>query len=75
MPPCSLDKLRDLLTSLRAACTAEGRDYNDIEITTLWNSDGGAESLKALADLGVTRVVTMNAGIDALKAIADAYIR
>ena len=75
IPPCSPDKLRELLADLRVACGAEGRDYNEIELTTLWSPSEGAESLKVLADLGVARVVIMNAGIDALKAVAEAHIR
>ena len=75
IPPCSPDKLRELLADLRVACGAEGRDYTEIELTTLWSPSEGAESLKVLADLGVARVVIMNAGIDALKAVAEAHIR
>ena len=60
---------------LRKVCESEGRNYDDIEITSLWDPEGGEDSLNVLADLGIARAVVMNGGPDAIKAIADKFIR
>ncbi|MDP6255001.1 MAG: LLM class F420-dependent oxidoreductase [Alphaproteobacteria bacterium] len=77
IPGAKPDELPTMLTDLRAACEAEGRNYDEIELTTIWGPRGGADSLKVLADLGIARVVTVldGSGIDGIKAIAEAYIR
>ncbi|MEQ8691786.1 MAG: LLM class F420-dependent oxidoreductase [Pseudomonadales bacterium] len=51
------DKLQAALKDLRAACDAENRDMDEIEITTMWNGKGGQEALQALTEIGVERVV------------------
>ena len=77
IPGAKPDELPTMLTDLRAACEAEGRNYDEIELTTIWGPRGGADSLKVLADLGIARVVTVldGSGIDSITAIAEAYIR
>ena len=77
IPGAKPDELPGMLADLRAACAAEGRNYDEIELTTMWGPRGGADSLKLLADLGIARVVTVldGSGIDDIKAIADAHIR
>lgn len=77
IPGAGIDDLPPMLADLRAACEAEGRNYDEIELTVMWGPRGGEESLKALADLGISRVVTIlgGDGIDGIKAIADAHIR
>jgi probable F420-dependent oxidoreductase len=77
IPGAGIDELPPMLADLRAACGAEGRNYDEIELTVMWSPKGGADSLKALADLGITRVVTIlgGDGIDGIKAIAEAHIR
>ena len=77
IPGAGIDELPPMLADLRAACEAEGRNYDEIELTVMWGPKGGAESLKALADLGIARVVTIlgGDGIDGIKAIAEAHIR
>ncbi len=76
IPGAKPDELPTMLTDLRAACEAEGRNYDEIQLTTIWAPRGGADSLKVLADLGIARVVTVldGSGIDGIKAIAEAYI-
>ncbi len=76
IPGAGVDELPPMLADLRAACAAEGRDYDEIELTVMWGPKGGADSLKALADLGISRVVTIlgGDGIDGIKAIAEAHI-
>ncbi len=76
IPGASTDELPGMLADLRAACEAEGRDYDEIELTTMWSPKGGEDSLKALADLGIHRVVTIPGGdLDTIRAIAEAHIR
>ena len=77
IPGAKPDELPTMLTDLRAACEAEGRNYDEIELTTIWGPRGGGDSLKVLEDLGIARVVTAleGSGIDGIKAIAEAYIR
>jgi len=76
IPGPGADELPPMLAELRAACAAEGRNYDDIELTTMWNPKGGEDSLKALADLGIDRVVTMLGGdLGAIKALAETHIK
>ncbi len=77
IPGAKPDELPAMLADLRAACDAEGRNYDEIELTTIWGPRGGGDSLKVLEDLGIARVVTVldGSGIDSITAIAEAYIR
>ncbi len=77
IPGAKPDELPAMLADLRAACEAEGRNYDEIELTTIWGPRGGGDSLKVLEDLGIARVVTVldGSGIDSITAIAEAYIR
>ncbi len=75
IPSAEPDELPAMLVELRAVCEAEGRNYTEIELTTMWSPKGGKDSLKVLADLGIDRVVTILGGnIDAIKAMAEAHI-
>ena len=67
--------MRAQLAELRTVCESEGRNFDDIEMTSLWEPEGGEDSLKVLADLGIARAVVMNGGPDAIKAIGDKFIR
>lgn len=51
-------ELGKALADLKAVCKKVGRNYADIEITTMWAPQAGLDSLKKLADLGVVRVTT-----------------
>ena len=75
IPPSSPEMMRSQLTELSTVCESEGRNFDDIEITSIWDPEGGEESLKILADLGIARAVVMNGGRDAINAIADNFIR
>ena len=76
IPGAGPDELEGMLADLRAACEAEGRNYDEIELTTMWAPKGGAESIKVLADLGIDRVVTIAGGdLDAIRKIADTHIQ
>ena len=75
IPSAETGELPAMLVELRAACEAEGRNYTEIELTTMWSPKSGKDSLKALADLGIDRVVTTLGGnIDAIKALAEVHI-
>ncbi|MFT4520893.1 MAG: putative F420-dependent oxidoreductase [Halioglobus sp.] len=46
-----------LLEPLGAACEAQGRDAADIEITTMWNMQGGIDAITGFEEAGVSRVL------------------
>jgi len=49
--------LAPLLDPLKAACDEAGRDYTSVEITSMWDNQGGMEAIQAFADIGVSRVI------------------
>jgi probable F420-dependent oxidoreductase len=49
--------LAPLLERLKAACDDAGRDYNSVEITSMWDYKGGLEAVKAFEDIGVSRLI------------------
>jgi probable F420-dependent oxidoreductase len=63
--------LQPMLSSLQAACDDIGRDMAEIEITTMWNNEGGLEAVQALADAGVSRIIVslLDLGKDPLEEI------
>ncbi|HEY6598228.1 MAG TPA: LLM class F420-dependent oxidoreductase [Pseudomonadales bacterium] len=61
--------LKQSLNDLKAACKKVGRNYNDIEITTMWMPQGGLDSIKVLQDLGVSRVTTFANPADPVNSI------
>ncbi len=69
--PTGGDELKTSLDTLRTICAAEGRDFTEIEITTMWPGQGGNEAVQALADIGVGRLVipTMALGADPVEGI------
>jgi probable F420-dependent oxidoreductase len=75
-PSGSPDELRGHLAELRKVCEGVGRRFEDLEITCMWPGMGGADAVRALADVGVHRVVTFAAalGPDGMKKISDEVI-
>jgi probable F420-dependent oxidoreductase len=75
-PSGSPDELRGHLAELRKVCEGAGRRFEDLEITCMWPGMGGADAVRALADVGVHRVVTFAAalGPDGMKKISDEVI-
>lgn len=69
--PTGGDELKTSLDTLRTICAAVGRDFTEIEITTMWPGQGGNEAVQALADMGVGRLVvpTMALGADPVEGI------
>lgn len=49
--------LAPMLQDLKAACAAHGRDYDTVEITSMWDTKGGMDAIKAFEDIGVSRVI------------------
>jgi len=49
--------LADLLVPLAAACAEVGRDPASIEISCMWNAQGGVDALEAFAEAGAARVI------------------
>jgi probable F420-dependent oxidoreductase len=49
--------LAPMLEELKAACSKHGRDYSTVEITSMWDTKGGMDSIKAFEDIGVSRVI------------------
>ncbi len=55
-PTTSPRELAPKLEELKSVCADEGRNYDDIEITAMWTMQGGLDSVKEYADLGVHRL-------------------
>jgi len=46
-----------MLDPLKAACDEAGRDYGSVEITSMWDNQGGLDAVQAFADIGVSRLL------------------
>ncbi len=71
--------LEPLLEELKVACAAQGRNFDTIEITSMWDNQGGLDAIKAFAGIGVERVIVplLALGRDpiaGLKALAENII-
>jgi probable F420-dependent oxidoreductase len=49
--------LTPMLEPLKIACDDAGRDYQSVEITSMWDNQGGMEAIEAFTDIGVSRVI------------------
>jgi len=49
--------LAPMLEDLKAACARHERDYDSVEITSMWDNQGGMDAIKAFEDIGVSRVI------------------
>jgi probable F420-dependent oxidoreductase len=49
--------LSPLLEPLKASCAEIGRDHETVEITSMWDVQGGLDAIKAFEDIGVSRVI------------------
>jgi len=58
LPADTPELAASLLEPLPAACEAEGRDPDTVEITSMWNGQGGLDAVEAFARVGVHRLVT-----------------
>jgi probable F420-dependent oxidoreductase len=55
-PTRSPEDLAPRLAELARVCSEEGRPYEELEITAMWNLRGGLDEVKAYSDLGVARL-------------------
>ena len=60
----SAAELAPNIEKLRAACEEEGRNFAELEITSVWANTGGLDELKRLRDLGVHRVTVPLQSLD-----------
>ncbi|MFV8816555.1 TIGR03619 family F420-dependent LLM class oxidoreductase [Haliea sp. E17] len=75
----SAAELAPNIDRLRAACAEVGRDFNELEITSVWANTGGLDELRRLRDLGVSRVTVPlqslpGSAIDGISWLADEVI-
>jgi probable F420-dependent oxidoreductase len=56
-PTTNAASLAPMLEKLKATCDELGRDYDSIEITSMWDNTGGMEAIEAFADIGVSRLL------------------
>ena len=78
-PTADPKELEPMLETLRATCEQIGRDYDSIEITTMWAGQGGINAVDAFLNMGVDRLVvplqTLGADpIEGLNKLADDVI-
>jgi probable F420-dependent oxidoreductase len=57
LPVDNAAALAEKLHPLGAACEAVGRDPNRIEISCMWNMQGGLDAIKAFEEAGASRVI------------------
>lgn len=56
-PTLNAASLAPLLEPLKASCAEIGRDYETVEITSMWDGQGGLDAVKAFAGIGVSRII------------------
>jgi probable F420-dependent oxidoreductase len=56
-PTTNAASLAPMLEKLKATCDELGRDYDSIEITSMWDNTGGMQAIEAFADIGVSRLL------------------
>ena len=49
--------LSPMLEELKTACRQFDRDYDSVEITSMWDNRGGFDAIRAFEDIGVSRVI------------------
>ncbi|MFK8050185.1 MAG: LLM class F420-dependent oxidoreductase [Halioglobus sp.] len=56
-PTNNAETLTPMLEPLKAACAENDRDYDTVELTSMWDTQDGLEGIKAFEDIGVSRVI------------------
>ena len=56
-PTVDAASLSPMLDQLKSTCDELDRDYDSIEITSMWNNQGGMDAVKAFEDIGVSRLL------------------
>jgi probable F420-dependent oxidoreductase len=57
LPVDNAAALAEQMLPLAAACAAIGRDPAGIEISCMWNMQGGLDAIKAFSDAGASRII------------------
>jgi probable F420-dependent oxidoreductase len=57
LPVNTAEALVDKLTPLETACEAVGRDAASVEISCMWNLQGGINAIRAFEDAGASRII------------------
>ncbi len=57
LPVDNAADLAEKLEPLDAACTAVGRDPRSVEISCMWDTQGGLDAIKAFEDAGASRLI------------------
>ncbi|MDE0930958.1 MAG: LLM class F420-dependent oxidoreductase [Halioglobus sp.] len=57
LPVDNPEALAKKMAPLAAACAAEGRDPDSIEISCMWNMQGGIDAIRAFEDAGASRII------------------
>ena len=50
-------ELAPMREQLKVECDKHGRDYDSIEISSMWDNQGGDDAIKAFEDIGVSRLI------------------
>jgi probable F420-dependent oxidoreductase len=79
LPVDNATALAEHIAPLAAACAAVGRDPASVEISCMWNMQGGLDAIKAFAEAGAARIVVPVIGLGkdpatGLKQFADNVI-
>ena len=56
-PTNDAPSLEPMLEPLRVACDKHERDYDSIEITSMWDTKGGMDMVQQFADIGASRLI------------------
>jgi probable F420-dependent oxidoreductase len=56
-PTNDAPSLAPMLDSLKEACERHERDYSTVEITSMWDTQGGMDMVQQFADIGVSRLI------------------
>ena len=73
LPVSNAADLAEKLAPLAAACAAVGRDADSVEISCMWDMQGGLDAIKAFEDAGASRIIVplMALGKDPVAGIAQ----
>jgi probable F420-dependent oxidoreductase len=78
-PTSDAKSLAPMLETLKSVCAEQNRDFDTIEITSMWDNQGGMDAIKAFEDIGVTRILVplfaLNEGpVEGMTHLADTII-
>ena len=56
-PNTDAASLAPMLDELKSACDQHDRDYSTVEVSSMWDNQGGLDAVKAFEDIGVSRLI------------------